>query len=73
MATEAGRHSSVSGCKVKWCFVHVCVDVNKTFYRKILFIEIRIYKMHILLDEQSVSVAVMLILAVSFCTSSTTN
>lgn len=66
MATEAGRLSSVSGCKVKWCFVHVCVDVNKTFYRKILFIESRIYNIHMLLDEQSVSAAVILILALSF-------
>lgn len=31
--TEAGRLSSVSDFKVIWCFVHVCVGVNKTFYK----------------------------------------
>lgn len=31
--TEAGRLTSVSDSKVIWCFVHVCVGVNKTFYK----------------------------------------
>lgn len=44
--TEAGRLCSLSGCKVIWCFVHVCVGVNKTFYLMcaLSFIESRIYK-----------------------------
>lgn len=33
MMTEAGRLTSVSDFKVIWCFVHVCVGVNKTFYK----------------------------------------
>lgn len=33
--TEAGRTSSVSDFKVIWCFVHVCVGVNKTFYKTV--------------------------------------
>lgn len=31
--TGAGRLTSVSDFKVIWCFVHVCVGVNKTFYK----------------------------------------
>lgn len=33
--TETGR-TSVSDFKVIWCFVHVCVGVNKTFYKTFL-------------------------------------
>lgn len=33
--TEAGRLTSVSDSKVIWCFVHVCVGVNKTFYKNL--------------------------------------
>lgn len=35
MMTEAGRLTSVSDFKVIWCFVHVCVGVNKTFYKNV--------------------------------------
>lgn len=35
--TEAGRLTSVSDFKVIWCFVHVCVGVNKTFYKTFAF------------------------------------
>lgn len=37
MMTEAGRLTSVSDFKVIWCFVHVCVGVNKTFYKTLEF------------------------------------
>lgn len=37
MITEAGRLTSVSDFKVIWCFVHVCVGVNKTFYKMFAF------------------------------------
>lgn len=37
MMTEAGRLTSVSDFKVIWCFVHVCVGVNKTFYKMFAF------------------------------------
>lgn len=37
MMTEAGRITSVSDFKVIWCFVHVCVGVNKTFYKTLCF------------------------------------
>lgn len=36
--TEAGRLTSVSDFKVIWCFVHVCVGVNKTFYKLLRFL-----------------------------------
>lgn len=36
--TEAGRLTSVSDFKVIWCFVHVCVGVNKTFYKMLEFL-----------------------------------
>ena len=35
--TEAGRLTSVSDFKVIWCFVHVCVGINKTFYKYFAF------------------------------------
>lgn len=36
--TEVGRLTIVSDFKVIWCFVHVCVGVNKPFYKTSCFL-----------------------------------